>query len=308
MRDPYEVLGVARSADAKAIRAAYRKLAKRWHPDLNPGDAEAEKAFKEISAANELLSDAEKRRRFDAGEIDAAGQERQPERPSYRGFADGAEGERYRAWGGGEDYADLGSMFSDLFGRGGRAQGTKLRGGDVSYVLRVGFLEAANGARKRVTMPDGRSLDIAIPAGVADRQTLRLAGQGQPGLNGGPAGDAYIEVHLEPHAFFTRKDPDIHLELPVSLAEAVLGGKVRVPTVAGTVSMTLPKGSNTGRTLRLPGKGLPIRNAAPGEPTHGDQYVHLKVVLPREPDAELERFVAEWAAAHPYDPRDGMEA
>lgn len=299
-RDPYEVLGVARDATQDQVRAAYRRLAKRHHPDLNPGDKTAEARFKEISAAHELLSDAERRGKFDRGEIDAAGQPRGPEPQWYRAHADGPEGERYASAAG---YEDLGDIFSDLFGRGrggGRRPDMPFPGADVSYTLSVSFLEAANGARKRVTMPDGKVLDISIPEGVADRQMLRLKGQGSPGFNGGPAGDAYVEVHIEPHPLFERRDSDVRIELPIGLAEALLGARVEVPTVRGPVAMTVPKGANTGMTLRLKGQGIKVGGAA------GDQYVKLKVVLPDAVDPELERFVREWAPSHQYDPRKAM--
>ena len=173
---------------------------------------------------------------------------------------------------------------------------------DVSYSLPVDFIDAAKGAKKRVTVGEGRTIDLTIPAGVHDRQTLRLKGQGMPGFEGGPPGDAYVEVHIQPHALFERKDTNIHLELPVSLAEAVLGGKVQVPTIDGPVTMTIPKGSNSGTTLRLRGKGI----VDPKSGQRGDQYVRLKVVLPKTADPELEEFVRRWSETHAYDPRAGL--
>jgi DnaJ-class molecular chaperone len=179
----------------------------------------------------------------------------------------------------------------------------RARGADVSYTLPVEFLEATRGAKKRVTVGDGRTLDLTIPAGVADRQTLRLKGQGMPGFEGGPAGDAYVEVHIQPHAYFRRKDNDVHLDLPVGLAEAVLGGKIEVPTIDGPVTMTVPEGSNTGTVLRLRGRGI----VDPKSGQRGDQYVRLQVVLPKTVDRELDAFVREWAKAHAYDPRADLE-
>jgi DnaJ-class molecular chaperone len=283
MRDPYQVLGVAKTASADEIKKKYRQLAKKLHPDLNPGNAEAAAKFKDISAAYDLLSDAQKRARFDRGEIDASGAER-PERQYYRAYAESPEGAKY----GSPFEAD--DLFSDLFGRARGGREFKIRGTDVSYVLPVDFIEAAAGAKKRVTMADGTVLDVNIPAGTEDRQTLRLKGQGQPGFGGAEAGDAYIEVHIQPHAFFTRKDNDVHLELPVSLGEAVLGGKITVPTIDGDVAMTIPKGANTGTTLRLKGRGILDRKSR----QRGDQYVKLKVVLPDGADPELARFVESW--------------
>jgi DnaJ-class molecular chaperone len=283
MRDPYQVLGVSKTASADEIKRKYRQLAKKLHPDLNPGNAETAAKFKDISAAYDLLSDPQKRARYDRGEIDATGAER-PERQYYRAYAESPEGAKYGSPFEGDD------LFSELFGRA-RGREFKIRGTDVSYVLPVEFIEAAAGAKKRVTMADGTVLDINIPAGTEDRQTLRLKGQGQPGFGGAEPGDAYIEVHIQPHAFFSRKDNDVHLELPVGLGEAVLGGRITVPTIDGDVVMTIPKGSNTGTTLRLKGRGILDRKSK----QRGDQYVKLKVVLPEGADAELERFVESWS-------------
>jgi DnaJ-class molecular chaperone len=301
MRNPYEVLGISPKATAEEIRKAYRQLAKKYHPDLHPGDKAAEEKFKEVSAANDLLSDPEKRARFDRGEIDETGAERR-ERSFYRSYAEGDEGPKY--WtagdGGGADFSE--DMFADLFGGMGRGAGAtriRLRGADVTYSMRCPFLDAVRGAKTRITLPDGKTLDVNIPPGTNDRQTLRLKGQGMPGINGGPAGDAFVEIHIEPHAFFTRKDDNIHVEVPVGLAEAVLGGKIKVPTVDGPVTLTVPSGSNTGTTLRLRGKGVP---GTAGRP-RGDQYVMLKVVLPDSPDDELRAFLERWAPNHPYDAR-----
>lgn len=306
MKDPYETLGVERTAKPDAIQKAYRQLAKKFHPDLNPGNKQAEERFKEVSAAYDLLSDADKRARFDRGEIDASGAERPPEH-FYRHYAESGPGQRYDSRAGYADFGDLGDIFSDLFGRGGAGGRGRMRmqGADVRYQLTVDFLDAVNGAKKRLTMPDGKTLDVAIPAGLADGQTLRLKGQGEPApQGGGTAGDAYVEIRVAPHKLFERKGQDIHVEVPVTLSEAVLGGKVTVPTVTGPVTMTVPKGANTGTTLRLREKGA--LSAKTGK--RGDQYVRLKVVLPDRPDAELERLVREWSAKHPYDVRSKLES
>jgi DnaJ-class molecular chaperone len=303
MRDPYEVLGVAKTATADEIRKAYRKLAKASHPDLHPGDKAAEARFKELSAAHDILSDAGKRARFDKGEIDAAGNER-PRHEFYRGFADGPGGAKYGTTEVFGDEADLESVFADLFGGtsgrgGGRRAGMRMRGGDVSFTLEVDVTEAASGGKKPLQLPDGRRIDVTIPAGIASGKTLRLQGLGAPGLGGGPPGDAYIEVRIRPHPVFELKDGNVHVELPVTLAEAVNGARVEVPTVGGPVAMTIPKGSNTGTTLRLKGKGMPAQDGQPA----GDQYVRLKVVLPREVAVDLAEAIARWEKAHPYDPR-----
>lgn len=302
-RDPYEVLGVKKEASEDEIRAAYRKLAKKHHPDLNPGNKEAETRFKEIAAAYDLLSDKDKRARYDRGEIDAAGAERPEHAYSrYRGFAEGAPGERYEFHSAeGMAPEDLDDLFA-YFSRGGRGGANiRMRGADLHFSLTVDFVTAVNGARQRLQLAPERSLEVTIPRGVRDGQVLRLKGQGEPGLNGGPPGDALIEIRIAPHAFFRREGDDIHLELPVTLAEAVLGGKVMVPTPSGAVSMTIPPDSNAGRVLRLRGKGVPKPDGS-----QGDEYVTLKVVLPEGSDADLAAFLRGWAPKHPYDPRRGM--
>ncbi|MCW2243407.1 DnaJ C-terminal domain-containing protein [Azospirillum canadense] len=307
MSNPYEILGVSSTASDDDIRKAYRKLAKKYHPDLNPGKEEAEQRFKDISAAYSLLSDAEKRARFDRGEIDSSGQER-PQRQYYRDFAEGPGGARYsHAEGFASD--DLENIFSDLFGGRGFARGhgagggsMPMKGGNLSLALTVDFVDAAKGGKQRVTMPDGKTLDIDLPAGLEDHATIRLKGKGLPGVNGGPPGDALITITVAPHPWFRREGDDVHLDLPVTLAEAVLGGKVRVPTIDGAVMLTVPKGANNGTRLRLKGKGIPD----PQKNARGDQYVTVRIALPDETDPALEEFVRGWSAD--YNPRRAMES
>jgi len=295
----YATLGVARDVDAEQIRAAYRKLAKRHHPDLNPGNKTAEAKFKEISAANEILSDAEKRGRYDRGEIDATGAER-PQRPSYGEYADQPTGRRYSHAGGAEqDYSDI---FADFFGRGGPAE-MRTRGADRAYTLSVSFLDAVNGATNRLTLPDGKTIDVRIPPGIEDEQVLRLKGQGAPGFHEAPAGDALIRIQIEPHRFFRRDGRDILLELPVTVAEAMLGGRINVPTTTGPVAMAIPAKSNSGTRLRLRGRGVP----AHGQHAAGDQFVTLRVVLDPS-DEGLATFLRERPEGKKFDPRaDLME-
>jgi DnaJ-class molecular chaperone len=305
MADPYKTLGVARGASADEIKKAYRKLAKKLHPDVNPGNKKVEQQFKEATASYDLLSDAEKRRKFDAGEIDDQGNPRGFSGwGNARGGAAGAGARRAgpRAADVGVDDEFAEDLFRDFFnfGRGGSAggrTGIKMRGADVTYKAEVPFLEAARGAKKRLTLSDGKSLDIAIPPGTTDGQSLRLKGQGLPGQGGAPNGDAYVEIEVKPHPYFEREGNDILLECPISLSEAVLGGQITVPTVDGLVAMKVPKNSNTGTQLRLKGKGI----ADPKTGQHGDQYVRFVVVLPKQMDPELEAAVESWAKSHAGD-------
>ncbi|MEN3975870.1 DnaJ C-terminal domain-containing protein [Emcibacter sp. SYSU 3D8] len=300
--DPYKVLGVARDASQDAIRKAYRKLAKEAHPDLHPGDKKAEDRFKTISAAYDIIGDADKRARFDRGEIDASGTERPPQQEFYRQYADADGGARYQTSAGFDDFADLSDLFSNMFQREGGAP-RRMRGQDLRYQLPVDFLEAVNGAKRRVTMPDGKTLDIAIPAGTRSGQTLRLKGKGMPGMNGGPAGDALVDVQVGAHPVFERDGDDIVVDLPIAIDEAVLGGKVAVPTITGKVNLTIPRGASSGQTLRLRGKGVPAgKNRAAG-----DQLVKLKIVMPAGIDDDLETFMKSWRESHAYNPRAGMK-
>ena len=293
--DPYQVLGVSKSASQDDIQKAYRKLAKKHHPDLNPGNKKAEEKFKDIGTAYDILSDPEKKARYDRGEIDASGAER-PQRHYYREYADagqGGAGGAYASDGGFADFADAGDIFAEFFrGRGGRSN-MRMRGSDVSYRLEIDFLDAVNGAVKQLQMPDGSEIKVTIPPGTRDGQVLRLKGKGQPGVNEGAPGDALIEISVRPHSAFTRKGDDIHLELPISLGDAVLGGKVDAPTPTGRVTVTIPKGSNTGTALRLKGKGVKRADGS-----RGDQFITLKIMLPERPDPELEKFIASWGGRH----------
>ena len=298
--DPYEVLGVSKSASQDDIQKAYRKLAKKHHPDLNPGNKKAEEKFKDIGTAYDVLGDPEKRARYDRGEIDATGAER-PQRRYYREYADaggGGSGGAYASEGGFADFADAGDIFAEFFrGRGERGS-MRMRGSDVTYRLEIDFLDAVNGAVKQLQMPDGSEIKVTIPPGTRDAQILRLKGKGQPGLNEGPPGDALIEVTVRPHPLFTRKGDDIHAELPISLGDAVLGGKVDAPTPTGRVTVTIPKYSNTGTVLRLKGKGVKRADGS-----RGDQFIALKIMLPERPDPELEKFVASWSERHRKPPQ-----
>lgn len=305
MKDPYETLGVTRTATDREIKEAFKKLARKFHPDLHPDDKAAEEKFKDISAANDLLKDKEKRRRFDAGEIDAGGAER-PQQRFYRDFADGGGNASHAAREGFASNEDLEEFLRRAFAGGGQREHEtfQARGRDVSYVLPVEFMDAVNGAQRTITLPEGKTLQVTIPEGAEDRQMLRLKGQGMAGFGGGKAGDAYVELHVEPHPFFHRKDDNIHVEVPVTLKEAMLGARIEVPTIGGSVTMTIPKGSNTGQTLRLRDKG--VRNRKSGQ--RGHQLITLKAVLPSAEEHELVAFLENWQPKHPDHPRKEMLA
>jgi DnaJ-class molecular chaperone len=289
-KNPYEILGVKKDASEAEIKVSYRKLARKHHPDLNPSDKSSAEKFKEINTANALLFDKEKRAAFDRGEIDMEGQPQyRQKQQTYRDFADGPQGGRYHSNGGDFNFDNLFAGFGSRAGGGGF---NRQPPADAHYSIDVDFLEAATGTKKRVTMPDGKALDINIPEGIEEGQKLRLKGQGAQ-----PSGYAYVTVQIRPHLFFTRKDKDITIELPMSLQESVLGGKIQVPTIHGAVEMTIPKGASSGATLRLKGKGIKT----------GDQYVKLKLVMPKEIDAALEEFIRKWSETHTYNPRIAME-
>jgi DnaJ-class molecular chaperone len=293
--DPYQVLGVKKNASQDDIQQAYRKLAKKHHHDLNPGNKQAEDKFKDIGTAYDILGDPEKRARFDRGEIDATGAEK-PQRRYYREYADAGERGGAAGYASDQGFADFSEgedIFAEFFrgrGPGARQSNIRMRGADLSYRLEIDFLDAVNGGVKQLHMPDGSEIKVTIPPGTRDGQVLRLKGKGQPGYNEGPPGDALIEVAVRPHPAFNRKGDDIHAELAISLAEAVLGGKVETMTPTGTVTLSVPKWSNTGTVLRLKGKGV-LRP----DGTRGDEFVTLKVVLPESPDPELETFAASWS-------------
>jgi DnaJ-class molecular chaperone len=309
-QDPYLELGVSRNASDAEIRKAFHKLAKKHHPDVNQGSKTAEEKFKRVSAAFDLLGDPEKRAKFDAGEIDADGRETMraySQGPfagggyggaSYGGSPFGDEGGSFRS--ATFEGVDLNDILGEMFNRGGaggaRAGGFPSRGADIRAHLDIDLEDAINGAKKRLPFSDGRVLDVTIPKGVADGQTLRLKGQGAPGRAG--PGDALIEIGIRPHPVFKREGDQLVMDLPVSVPDAVLGGKVQADTPDGPVSLNVPKGSNSGRTLRLKGRGL-----SDGQGGRGDLLARLVVTLPDEPDPELQQFAEKWRAERPYTPR-----
>ncbi|SNR63637.1 DnaJ C-terminal domain-containing protein [Puniceibacterium sediminis] len=305
--DPYKALGLKKTATTDEIKKAYRKLVRTSHPDLHPDDPAAEARFKSIGTAYDILKDPETRARYDAGEIDGLGAER-PKREYYRDFANASDNVYQQRHGYGSQ-GDPGDIFADILrnrargagggGGGGFGGGFSAPGPDARYTLEVAFLDAVRGAETRITLPDGQGLAVKIPQGTEDGQTLRLRGKGQPGFGGGPAGDALITVTVSAHPVFRREGDDILVTLPITIDEAVLGGKVSAPTVDGPVGLTIPKGASSGQTLRLRGRGV----AKAGSKTKGDQRVELKIVLPPEVDASLSDFLAEWRKTHPYDPR-----
>jgi DnaJ-class molecular chaperone len=310
MRDPYEVLGVSKSASEAEIKKAFRALAKKHHPDTKGGDPASQKRFQEISGAYEIVGDKEKRAKFDSGEIDASGNPRGFDPRAHGGGPfrpGGGRGDRdfhftYTNQGDTDEGFRAEDIFSDLFGglggrRGGRS--TPRRGEDFSAATTVSFDEAARGGTRRVLLPNGEQIDVKIPAGLKDAQQIRVKGRGGAGRTGGPSGDVLISVTVAPHPYLTRDGNDLRMDLPVTLQEAVLGGKVPVPTLSGTVQLTVPPNSNTGSILRLKGKGI-IAGAV-----QGDLYIKLVVALPEKPDSELQKFAEDWGTQ--YDPRAKMK-
>lgn len=313
-RDPYQELGVSRTASADEIRKAFRKLAKANHPDTNPGNAAAEERFKKVSAAFDIVGDAEKRKKFDAGMLDNDGRETAPggfgggpwgggPGPGGFGQRDGRGGFRTETFEG----ADLGDILGEMFG-GGRAGGGRpggagggfggfsQRGADTRARLEIDLVDAIRGGKQRIAFSDGRTIDVTIPKGAQDGQTLRLKGQGAPGRSG--PGDAFIEIVVQPHPIFKREGDTLVMDLPVAFYDAVLGGKVNAPTPDGPVTITVPKGSNTGTRLRLKGRGL-----LDSRGHRGDLFARLEVTLPEGSDPALEAFAEEQKTKRPYSPK-----
>jgi DnaJ-class molecular chaperone len=315
MQDPYRVLNVSRQAGPAAIKAAYRELAKRLHPDRNPGDAGAEQRFKQVTQAYELLRDPGRRAQYDRGMIDADGKPRfgfggaggnfgfgrgAGARAGAGAGARGGEGLFEKIFGGAFGWGGPGGPSVDEL-RGAARGGARPRGEDRRHRLEIDFLLAARGGRQRLDV-GGRVLEVDIPPGTEDGLVLRLKSQGGKAPAGGAPGDVLVTIAVRPHPRFSLQGKDVHLELPVSLAEAIHGAKITVPTIDGPVRISVPPGSNSGRSLRLKGRGV----AVPGAP-RGDQYVRLVVMLPEQPDAELAEYVRRWSEKHPYDPRADLE-
>jgi DnaJ-class molecular chaperone len=302
--DPYKELGVSRTASADEIKKAFRKLAKELHPDKNPGNTVADERFKRITAAFDLVGDAEKRAKYDRGEIDADGRE-QFRGGGFGGAGGGrASGNPFGQGGGGQagfENIDLDEIFGGMFGggagrgRGGAGSGYAPRGQDVRATLEISLEDAISGNTRRIQFSDGRTLDVAIPKGASDGQTIRLKGQGAPG-RGGVAGDALIELKIAKHPVFTREGADLTMDLPVTLYDAVLGGKIPVRTPEGTVSVTIPKGSNSGKVLRLKGRG------AFADGRRGDLLAKLMIILPETEDPALTNLAQGMRDKGPYKP------
>ena len=310
MRNPYDVLGVAKSASAAEIKSAFRKLAKKYHPDQSK-EPRAKERFAEVGAAYEILGDEKRRGAFDRGEIDAEGK---PRAPQFEGFGFGRPGggADFRnfnfEFGGGGFSADSGSIdqdiLSELFGAArtrGRTRPQQARGEDIAVAVAIPLATAANGGSIRVTLPTGRTLDVTVPAGIEEGKSIRLRGQGRPGQRNAAAGDVIVTIRYAPHPLFRVEGRDLRFDLPITLYEAVLGAKVRAPTLSGEVEMSITPGMSGGRVLRLRGKGLP----AVGDLAAGDLLATIRIVLPNEADNELTGLMLKWRDSKTYDPRSG---
>jgi len=306
-QDPYQELGVARGASADEIRKSFRKLAKEHHPDRNPGDAKSEERFKRVSAAFDILGDEDKKKRFDRGEIDADGREVPRGYAGANPFSGGfrRDGPGARAEGPeGMEGVNFDDILGEMFGRGagsgagpfGAGRGFQSKGSDIRARLEIDLEDAIKGAVRRITFGDGKTLEVSIPKGAADGQTLRLRGQGHPGRNGGPTGDVLIELAIKRHPVYRSEGADLHMDLPISVPDAVLGAKVDAPTPEGVVALTVPKGSNSGARLRLKGRG----GVDPESGRRGDLFAHLVVTLPEPQDAHLVKLAERWRSEHPY--------
>jgi DnaJ-class molecular chaperone len=331
MRDPYQVLGVAKSANEAEIKKAFRNLAKKHHPDTHAGDESAKKRFQEISAAYDVVGDKEKRAKFDGGEIDASGNPRgfDPRAGGFRanpfgfggaapggaapGSGQGGDHEFHFSWddrgGGGGQGFSAEDIFADLMGggraRGGRGGAKPARGEDFAVAITASFAESVMGGIRRIVLTNGEQIDVKIPAGLKDGQQIRAKGRGGAGRQGGPNGDVLIQVAVAPHPYLSRDGNDLRMDLPVTLKEAVLGAKVPVPTLSGTLNLSIPPNSNSGAVLRLKGKGVPAHGGATKSELAGDLYVRLVVALPDPPDAALKSFAEGWQSS--FDPRARMK-
>ena len=332
MRDPYQVLGVSKSASAAEVKSAYRKLAKKLHPDANKHDPKAASRFAELNAAYEIAGDPDKRKAFDRGEIDAEGK---PRFHGFEGFGRGCAGAGASPFGdgvfetfsfgpggfqraggraGGRGFGGFEDILKDVFSNVGGPHGAQTRGGswfdtdeaapapggDVAVSLIISLTEVAKGVKKRVRLPTGKEVEVTVPAGLDERQQIRLKGQGHSGARG-RLGDALITITVAPHPIFQREGKDLRVELPITLYEAVLGAKLRVPTLDGAVALTLPPGTNSGRIFRLKGKGFPAKDGT------GDLLASVRIVLPEGSDPELETLMRKWRESKVYDPRRGPD-
>ena len=298
---PYETLGVKSSSSQEEIKNAYRNLAKKYHPDLNPGSKEAEKKFKEIAGAYELVGTPENRAKFDRGELSqenrGPSETRSTNRqgPFYHKTQEG--GGRYSQSFGGLDDDILQSIFNRM-GRGEQSQSSRdIPGQDVLYQMDIDFKDAVLGAEQEITLPSGRRLRVKIPAGVDSGSKLRFSGQGSPGAGSAPAGDAYVELKVKPSPLFKRTGNDLEIELPISIQEALLGAEVQVPTIDSSIFLKIPQGVNTGTRLRVTGQGIPTLSR------RGDQYVVLKIMMPPQIDSEFKESIQSWSKRQSFNPR-----
>ncbi|WP_299479945.1 J domain-containing protein [uncultured Roseibium sp.] len=317
MRDPYSVLGVAKNASEGDIKKAFRKLAKKYHPDQNKDDPAAQQHFAEVNQAYEIVGDKDKRAQFDRGEIDAEGKQRFQSKgfegfSGYEDFGTGSGGQGFRSSAGAGGFDDiLNDIFGGFGGRSGSRPGAgagagfgggartkappKAKGKNVEIVARVSLEDIVNSGKTQVTLPSGKTVNVTLPKGLEEAEKIRLKGQGHPGENGGPAGDVMVEVRIKPHKLYEVKGSDLHLDLPLTLYEAVLGAKVRTPTLSGAVNLTIPPNTSSGKAMRLKGKGLPTKNGG-----HGDLLVKPQIIMAPHADNELDTLMKAWKEITPY--------
>jgi DnaJ-class molecular chaperone len=307
-KDYYEALGLSRGASSDEIKKAYRKLARKYHPDMNPGDPSAEDKFKAISEAYEVLTDPEKKKMYDqfgdAAFSPGGGPGGGPGTRTWTWQSGQTPFEGFDSFGGGtsDQYGSFSDIFSELFGARHSTTRRPRAGEDLSYTMEIDFMEAVGGVTKAITLrtqTGTEHLTVTIPAGVNEGSRVRLKGKGGPGTAGGPSGDLYIITKLRPHPFFTRVEDDIYVDIPVTITEAALGAQVNIPTVDGPTRLTVPEGTQGGQRLRLRGKGVPHLKGA----GRGDMYAVIKIVVPKKISDSSKKLLRDFDGQNPFNPR-----